>query len=87
MNKDKMKLLKEAIIKIFQGELDLKKLNDLRVEYLGKTGKITELSKGIRDVSNEDKKEYGLLVNELRTLFEEKYENIKPTKSSSYKYL
>ena len=78
MNKQEIKSIKDEIEKIFNQELSMSKLNDLKVEYLGKNGKITELSKMMKDVSAEDKKEYGLLLNELRnefnTLFEE-YKN------------
>ena len=78
MNKQEIKNIKDEIEKIFNQELSMSKLNDLKVEYLGKNGKITELSKMMKDVSAEDKKEYGLLLNELRnefnTLFEE-YKN------------
>ena len=47
---------------------DLKILNDIRVEYLGKQGKVTELSKLMKDVPNEQKKEFGMAVNEVRNL-------------------
>ena len=52
----------------------LKELNDLKVEYLGKKGKITELNQKIKDIPNEEKKEFGQKVNELRTIFNEFYE-------------
>ena len=77
MNKERIKELKEDIISLFDKELDMNKLNELKVEYLGKTGVITELSKGMKDVPNEEKKEYGMLINELRELFNEKYETKK----------
>ncbi len=44
----------------------LKQLNEVKVKYLGKTGEITELSKGMRDVAKEDRPMVGKLVNELR---------------------
>ena len=77
MNKETISNMKEEITKLFKEELDIKKLNDLKVEYLGKSGKITELSKGMKDVPNEDKKEYGMLLNELRELFNSNYETYK----------
>ena len=77
MNKEIISKMKEEITKIFKEKLDIKKLNDLKVEYLGKSGKITELSKGMKDVPNEDKKEYGILLNELRELFNSSYETYK----------
>ena len=56
---------------------DLNSLNDLKVKYLGKKGLITELNSGIKDVPNEEKEEYGMKVNELRTLFNDFYEEKK----------
>ena len=47
-------------------------LNNLKVEYLGKKGIITELQAGIKDA--EDKKEYGMNVNQVRTCFNDNYE-------------
>lgn len=56
---------------------DLKVLNDLKVKYLGKKGLITELNSEIRNVPNEEKKEFGQKVNELRALFQNRYDEIK----------
>lgn len=56
---------------------DLKVLNNLRVKYLGKKGLITELNSEIRNIPNEEKKEFGQRVNSLRTLFQEEYDKIK----------
>ena len=55
----------------------IKELNDLKVEYLGKKGKITELNQMIKDIPNEEKKEFGQKVNELRTMFNDFYEEKK----------
>ena len=56
---------------------DLKSLNDLKVKYLGKKGIIVELNQEIRNVPNEEKKEFGQKVNEVRTLFNDFYEEKK----------
>jgi len=55
----------------------LEELNNLKVEFLGKKGLITEVNSMIRDIPNEEKKEFGMKVNEIRNLFNEKYESIK----------
>lgn len=73
MNKELILEMKEEIQKIFINSLDLQRLNDLKVEYLGKNGKITELSKKMKEIPNEEKKEYGLLINELREEFNNLY--------------
>ena len=77
MNKETIMNMKEEINKIFTSDIDIKKLNDIKVEYLGKTGKITELSKCMKDIPNEEKKEFGMLLNEIRTLFNTKYDEYK----------
>lgn len=69
--------MKEDIEKIFEDNLDLQKLNNLKVEYLGKSGRITELSKMMKDLPNEEKKDFGMFLNELRTKFNNLYEEYK----------
>lgn len=77
MNKEIIIKMKEDIEKIFEANLDLQKLNNLKVEYLGKSGRITELSKMMKDLPNEEKKDFGMLLNELRTKFNNLYEEYK----------
>ena len=67
------KLLEEDLVNID----DLKVLNELKVKYLGKKGLITELNSEIRNVANEEKKEFGMKVNELRTIFNDYYDSTK----------
>ena len=74
---DKIKELTAKIESVFKEELTLEKLNNLKVEYLGKKGLITELNSMIKDLPNEEKREFGKNVNSLRQLFNELYENTK----------
>ena len=53
---------------------NIQELNDLKVEFLGKKGLITEANSAIKNIPNEEKKEYGMKVNEVRTLFNTLYE-------------
>ena len=53
----------------------IEQLNELKIKYLSKKGIITELNSKIKDIANEEKKEYGMKVNSLRTLFNELYES------------
>ncbi|MBE6158098.1 MAG: phenylalanine--tRNA ligase subunit alpha [Firmicutes bacterium] len=55
----------------------LNELNDLKVKYLGKKGLITELNSEIKNVPNEEKKEFGMMVNSLRNDFNSFYEEKK----------
>ena len=42
-------------------------LDKVRVAYLGKKGSVTGLLKGMKDLSHEERKEFGKKVNELKT--------------------
>ena len=53
---------------------NIQELNNIKVEYLGKTGIITNLQSKIKEIPNEQKKEYGMKVNEVRTYFNNLYE-------------
>ena len=69
--------IRESIINDFTTVISIKELNDLKVEYLGKKGKITELNSLIKTLDNKDKREFGMRVNELRQLFNDNYEDVK----------
>ena len=71
----------EEIKKNIEQELnetkDIKSLNDLKVKYLGKKGIITELSSKIKEIPNEEKKEFGMKMNELKNSFNSLYDSKK----------
>lgn len=75
--KDKVNVIKKEYEEKKSSITSIKTLNDVRVEYLGKQGKITELSKMIKDVPNDQKKEFGMLVNEVRSFVTESLDEIK----------
>lgn len=60
----------------FAQELDkienLSELEEIRIAYLGKKGSVTDLLKGMKELSNEEKKAFGQKVNELKGLVSEK---------------
>ena len=64
MNSEEIK--NEISIKL-ENVNDLKTLNEIRVQYLGKTGIITNLQNGIKEAV--DKKSYGMMVNDIRNHF------------------
>ncbi|MBP3461495.1 MAG: phenylalanine--tRNA ligase subunit alpha [Bacilli bacterium] len=65
-----LKNIKEEIKNI----TDLKSLNELKIKYLSKKGPINELSLKMKDLSIEEKKEYGMKLNafknEVNNLFD-----------------
>lgn len=50
-------------------------INDLKVKYLGKKGSISLLSAKIKDLSNDEKKEFGKKLNEIKTIANELLDN------------
>lgn len=71
----------EEILKSFEEQAKSvendEQLNNLRVEFLGKNGKLTEALKLIKDVPVNEKKSYGEAVNKLKVQIESKVEDIK----------
>ena len=71
--------MNEQIVKLqaqFEAELaavnDAAELENIRVAYLGKKGSITDLLKGMKDLSVEEKKDFGQKVNILKNEATEK---------------
>lgn len=64
--KEKLSLLKiqakEEILKLNT----LQEVEDFRIKYLGKKGLITEISKGMKNLSSEERPVIGQLLNEIR---------------------
>ncbi|MGI6510956.1 MAG: phenylalanine--tRNA ligase subunit alpha [Catenisphaera adipataccumulans] len=58
-------LRKEAAERIAQAQ-DLSDLNQLRVQYLGKKGKVQDLMKNMKNLSKEEKPQFGKDVNALK---------------------
>ena len=70
---EKVEMLCKEIEEKISNITSLKDLTDLKAEYMGKKGIITELQSGIKDAI--DKKEYGMQVNTVRTTFNESFES------------
>ena len=62
-------VLKEAKEKI-ENAKSLEELNSIRVEFLGKKGKVSSLMKKIKEIPPSERKEYGKAVNELKNEIE-----------------
>ena len=59
MIESKIDNLKQEIIKKLDTIKSIKELNDLKVIYLGKKGPIQELTNQMKNLSVEEKKEFG----------------------------
>ena len=73
----KIEEVKMSLLNDEEKVTNLNELNDLKVKYLGKKGLITELNSEIKNVPNEEKKEFGRKVNEIKELFNDFYEEKK----------
>ena len=72
-----MENIKNQMNDAFSSINSLTDLETLRVNYIGKKGIITEMYSKMKELSNEEKKEYGMKVNELRDFFNSKYDLLK----------
>lgn len=69
---DKILSLKNELEEQLSKISDLAQLDKIRVAYLGKKGSITQLLKGMKDLSGDERKTFGAQVNQLKTLAGEK---------------
>lgn len=75
MNNNINEILKEALNKLQNAQLA--DIENIKVEYLGKKGKITEILKSLSSLSIEEKKEIGSQVNLAKTQLTEAMESKK----------
>lgn len=75
--KEKILKLKEEFEEFCKNVKSLADVESLRLDFLGKKGKITNLMADFRLVPNEQKKEIGMLINDLKTNVEETAKNLK----------
>ncbi len=71
---DNIEKLKKEIDGVFNDVMDLQKLNDIRVEYMGKKGKISSLNALIKTLDGDERRKFGQSVNELKKSFMENYD-------------
>ncbi len=64
--KEKIETLQKEALNKIDNVKDLKELNDIKVEYLGKKGPINELTTHMKELSPEEKKDFGMLLNGLK---------------------
>lgn len=69
---EKIKGLQDRFEKELSQISALPDIENIRVSYLGKKGSVTDLLKGMRELSNEEKKSFGQQVNELKGIVAKK---------------
>ena len=70
--KDQINKIKELTLQKIKDAQDLKLLNDVRVQILGKKGELTQVLRGMGALSPEERPKIGELVNKVRDEIEEK---------------
>lgn len=81
MSTSKLDSIKEAALAAFKAAPSSKELYDLKVQYLGKSGSLTEIMKEMATLPKEEKPLFGKKVNEVKAVLEAAYteaeENLK----------
>ena len=75
--KAKLEEIKKKALESIETSESLDKLNDVRVNILGKKGELTAVLKSMKDVAPEDRPKVGQMVNEVRVEIETFLENAK----------
>jgi len=74
--------VKEHLQKVAQFEAtDQETIEQFRISYAGKKGILNDLFAAFRTVPNEEKKEFGQVLNQLKAVVSEKIETLKATQS------
>ncbi len=75
--KEKLQAIQEEALKKISESKDLDKLYEIKVDILGKKGRLTEVLKGMKDVAPEDRPKVGQMVNDTRKEIEDKMEEMR----------
>ncbi len=76
INEQLEKIREEALKQLSETE-GLDRLNEIRVNFLGKKGQLTGILKSMKDIPPEERPKFGQLVNEVRTQLEKEMEERK----------
>lgn len=74
MSNAQLSTIKDDALKAFQNAQNSQDLYNCKVQYLGKSGALTEAMKLMATLSKEEKPAFGKLVNEIKTELEVAYE-------------
>ena len=74
---EKLEQIKAEALKQIEASGALDKLNDVRVNFLGKKGELTAIMKSMKDLSPEERPKFGQMVNTVREEIENALENAK----------
>ncbi len=83
--KEQLQQIKDEALKQIQASDVLEKLNDVKVNFLGKKGELTSVLKGMKDVAPQDRPKVGQMVNETREIIEQALEEAKLKMERSFR--
>lgn len=69
MQENILSIKNEALSQIIQAE-SAEEIENLRINYLGRNGKVTKLIKELKNIKPEDRKQVGMLINEAKKTIE-----------------
>ena len=75
--REKLLNIKEIVLAKIDSVSNLNGLEEIRIEYLGKKGELTNILKGMKDLTKEERPVIGQIANEVRESIEEKIEEVK----------
>jgi phenylalanyl-tRNA synthetase alpha chain len=67
---EKLEQIKKLALESIEEAVDMDRLNDIRVTFLGKKGELSKILRGMKDVAPEDRPKVGQMVNEARAKIE-----------------
>ncbi len=79
MNREKLLNFKNGALAIIAEAQDKDELENLRIEYLSRKGKINQLLAKVPQLKPEERKQYGTLVNEIKAVLQEAIKSKQPT--------
>ena len=74
---DEIKVIEQEFDTELQNVKDTKQLDEIRVSYLGKKGKVTNAMSKIRDIVDEKRKEFGQSINQIKNKIEDALASLK----------
>ena len=73
--KEKIEQLKMEFDRVIHEHNSMEEIDELRVAYLGKKGKVTELMQGLKDVAATERRDMGIAINNFKQYVEGLIEN------------
>ena len=88
MLKEKIEKIKEEALAEIGAVESLEKAGELRIKFLGRKSEFTEILKGLKDLSGEERKTVGQLANSVKTEIENTFEQKeKELKENSFDFV